>query len=149
MYRRRFLREVGAVGSAAATVGLAGCAGVGGEPDHDAGDEPDYDVGMLATAYRPQEITVSVGETVVWENTSTRGHTVTAYENAIPDEAEYFASGGYDSEEAAREAWPGDFGGRLETGDRYSHTFAVPGRYEYVCLPHETGGMVGTVVVEE
>jgi len=141
MHRRRFLRRVGAAGGAAATTALAGCSAVGGEPG--------YDVGMMASAFRPAEVTVAVGDTVVWENTSARGHTVTAYENAIPDEAEYFASGGYDSEVAAREAWPEDFGGRLESGDRYSRTFSIPGRYEYVCLPHETGGMVGTVVVEE
>jgi len=141
MYRRRFLRRAGAVGSAATAVGLAGCAGVGGEPD--------FDVGMLAAAYQPREITVSVGDTVVWENTSARGHTVTAYESAIPDEADYFASGGYDGEEAAREGWSEEFGGRLENGDRYSQTFAIAGRYDYVCIPHETGGMVGTVVVEE
>ena len=141
MHRRRFLRRVGAAGGVAATTALAGCSAVGGEPG--------YDVGMMASAFQPAEVTVAVGDTVVWENTSARGHTVTAYESAIPDEAEYFASGGYDGEEAAREAWSSDFGGRLESGDRYSRTFEVPGRYEYVCLPHETGGMVGTVVVEE
>ncbi|WP_460562117.1 cupredoxin domain-containing protein [Halorubrum pallidum] len=141
MHRRRFLRRTGAVAGAGASAGLAGCAGVGGEPG--------YDVGMLASAFRPTEVTIGVGETVVWENTSARSHTVTAYEGAIPDDAEYFASGGYESEEAAREAWSSDFGGRLESGDRFAHTFEVPGQYGYVCLPHETGGMVGTVVVEE
>ncbi|WP_128904317.1 plastocyanin/azurin family copper-binding protein [Halorubrum amylolyticum] len=141
MHRRRFLRRTGAAAGVGALTGLAGCAGVGGDPG--------YDVGMMASAFQPVEVTVAVGDTVVWETTSARGHTVTAYENAIPDEAEYFASGGYDGEETARDAWSRDFGGRLESGDRYSHTFAVAGRYDYVCIPHETGGMVGTVVVEE
>jgi len=141
MHRRRFLRRTGAAASVGALTGLAGCAGVGGEPG--------YDVGMLASAFQPAEVTVAVGDTVVWENTSARGHTVTAYESAIPDEADYFASGGYDGEEAAREGWSEEFGGRLENGDRYSQTFAIAGRYDYVCIPHETGGMVGTVVVEE
>ncbi|WP_144923882.1 cupredoxin domain-containing protein [Halorubrum salsamenti] len=141
MHRRRFLRRTGTVASVGALTGFAGCAGVGGEPG--------YDVGMMASAFQPAEVTVAVGDTVVWENTSARGHTVTAYESAIPDEAEYFASGGYDGEEAARESWAGNFGGRLENGDRYSHTFEVAGRYAYVCIPHETGGMVGTVLVEE
>jgi plastocyanin len=141
MYRRRFLRRAGAVGSAAATVGLAGCAGVGGEPD--------YDVGMLASAYRPREVTVSVGDTVVWENTSARGHTVTATAGGIPDDAAFFASGGFDDYDAAKAAWDADFGGLLESGDRFEHTFTVPGAYEYVCIPHREGGMFGTVVVEE
>ena len=141
MYRRRFLRRTGAVGSAAAGVALAGCAGVGGEPD--------YDVGMLATAYEPRRITVSVGDTVVWENTSARAHTVTATAGGIPDDAEFFASGGFDDYDAALSAWQDDFGGRLESGDRFEHTFEVPGVYEYVCIPHREGGMYGTVVVEE
>jgi plastocyanin len=146
MYRRRFLRRTGAVGSAAATVGLAGCAGVGGEPD---GGEPDPDVGMLASAYQPREITVAVGETVVWENTSARAHTVTATAGGIPDAAEFFASGGFDDYESAKAAWDADFGGILESGDRFEHTFTVPGTYEYVCIPHREGGMFGTVIVEE
>ncbi|GAA0537091.1 plastocyanin/azurin family copper-binding protein [Halorubrum ejinorense] len=141
MYRRRFLRRAGAVGSAATTVGLAGCAGVGGEPD--------YDVGMLAAAYQPRQITVSTGDTVIWENTSARGHTVTATEGGIPDAAEFFASGGFDDYQSAKTAWDADFGGLLESGDRFEHTFTVPGVYEYVCIPHREGGMFGTVVVEE
>ena len=141
MYRRRFLRQAGAAGSAAAAVGLAGCAGVGGEPD--------YDVAMLATAYEPRQITVSVGETVVWANTSARGHTVTATAGGIPDDAEFFASGGFDDYETALSGWQSDFGGRLDSGDRFEHTFEVPGVYEYVCIPHREGGMYGTVVVEE
>ena len=69
MHRRRFLRRVGAAGGVAATTALAGCSSVGGEPD--------YDVGMVADGYRPAELTVAVGDTVVWENTSARTHTVT------------------------------------------------------------------------
>ncbi|ELZ34615.1 plastocyanin/azurin family copper-binding protein [Halorubrum distributum] len=141
MYRRRFLRSAGAAGGAAATVGLAGCAGVGGELD--------FDVGMLASAYQPREITVSVGDTVVWENTSARSHTVTATAGGIPDDAEFFASGGFDDYETALSAWQSDFGGRMENGDRFEHTFTVSGAYEYVCIPHREGGMFGTVVVEE
>jgi len=142
MHRRRFLRRVGAAGvTTGTTAALAGCAGVGGDPG--------YDIGMVASGYRPAELTVSVGDTVVWENTSSRRHTVTAYEGAIPDAADYFASGDYADEETAREAWASEFGGGLETGDRFSHTFEVAGRYDYVCIPHETGGMYATVFVEE
>jgi len=141
MYRRRFLRRAGAAGSAATAVALAGCAGVGGEPD--------FDVGMLASAYQPRQITVSVGDTVVWENTSARAHTVTATPGGLPDGADFFASGGFDDYETAESAWQSDFGGILESGDRFEHTFSVPGAHEYVCIPHREGGMYGTVVVEE
>ncbi|WP_193309988.1 plastocyanin/azurin family copper-binding protein [Halorubrum halophilum] len=141
MHRRRFLRKGGAVGSAAAAIGLAGCAAVGGEPDHD--------VGMVASGYRPRQITVAVGDTVVWKNTSARAHTVTATEGGIPSDAEFFASGGFDDYASAEAAWNADFGGILESGDRFEHTFTVPGVYEYVCIPHRKGNMYGTVVVEE
>ena len=67
----------------------------------------------------------------------------------IPEGAEFFASGGFETEAAAREAWQDRLGGGIEAGERYTHTFEVAGEYEYLCIPHETGGMVGTVVVEE
>ena len=137
MKRRRFLA---AVGTAAAT-GIAGCSGV-------LGDE-EYDVGMTATEFVPEELTVEVGTTVVWKNTSARAHTVTAYENLIPEDADYFASGGYDDELTARQEWWDDYGGIMESGDTFSHTFEVPGEYGYVCVPHETGGMTGRVFVED
>lgn len=134
--RRRVLAAVGT----ATAVGVAGCLDVFAR-------EP-YDVGMDETAFLPADLTVSVGTTVVWRNTSTRGHTVTAYEDPLPEGAAFFASGGYESEAAAREAWATDSGGRLETDDTFEHTFEVPGEFSYVCLPHETGGMIGTIRVE-
>jgi len=138
--RRRFLAGLGT----AATVAVAGCAGGGGASAADG-----YDVGMTAVAFDPTEITVSVGDTVVWANTSSRGHTVTAYDSGIPDDAAFFASGGYESTAAARDAFGSELGGLVESGQEWSHTFEVPGEYEYVCIPHEQSGMVGTVVVEE
>jgi plastocyanin len=135
--RRRVLVGLGTTAAA----GLAGCAGVGAEDD--------YDVGMTAVAFDPPTVTISVGETVVWKNTSSRGHTVTAYDDAIPEDAAFFASGGYDSTEAAREGFRSEFGGAIDSGETWSHTFEVPGEYGYFCIPHEQAGMVGTVVVEE
>jgi plastocyanin len=138
MNRRRFLAAAGT----GASIGLAGCSAVlpGSAAD-------DYDVGMTAEAFRPYEITVSVGDTVVWENTSTRAHSVTAYEEQIPEGADYFATGGYDSEAAAREAWDGNEGA-ISANQRFEHTFEMPGNYTYFCIPHEQAGMVGVVRVE-
>lgn len=141
--RRRFLVGVGTVGVS----GLAGCSGVSGSGSDSGAD--DYDVGMTAVAFDPAEITVSAGEEVVWQNTSSRGHTVTAYEDSIPEKAAYFASGGYEDERTAREEFGNGLGGVIDGGGTYAHTFEVPGTYEYVCIPHEQAGMVGTVVVEE
>jgi plastocyanin len=139
MHRRRVLATLGT----ALAAGTSGCAALGA-----VGGGVDGDVGMTAVAFEPAELTVSVGEEVVWYNNSARAHSVTAYEESIPDEADYFATGGYETEAAAREAWDG-MNGALTNGQRYSHTFEVPGTYDYFCIPHERAGMVGQVVVEE
>jgi len=136
MDRRRFLSAVGTAG----LVGVAGCASIASTGE--------YDVGMTATAFDPPEITVSVGETVTWRNTSSRGHTVTAYEDGLPDGAAFFASGDFDSESAAREGFSDSLAGDLSNADTFTHTFEVPGTYPYFCIPHEQAGMVGSVVVE-
>jgi plastocyanin len=96
-------------------------------------------------AYDPKRLTVSPGTTVKWVNDSDVGHTVTAYKDKIPADARYFASGGFTSERGARNDVSG---GLLAAGDRYEHTFEVTGSYEYFCVPHESSGMRGTVVVE-
>ena len=106
-------------------------------------------MGMSTRRFRPGSFAVTPGTTVVFLNTSKQGHSVTAYEDGIPDEADFFASGGYDSEEAARQAWRDETGGRLLEGDAFEHTFEVPGSYQYFCIPHEAAGMVGTIEVTE
>ncbi|NHN58365.1 MULTISPECIES: plastocyanin/azurin family copper-binding protein [Halorussus] len=141
MDRRTFLAGAAGVGS----LGLAGCTALGG-----GGDAPsDYDIGMGAAFFRPPELEVRAGETVVWANTGNRRHTVTAYENQIPDEATYFASGGFDSEQAARDGWMDGFEGRINAGQTYERTFEIPGEYHYFCIPHEPSGMVGKIIVTE
>jgi len=138
MDRRRFLAGVGA----AAATGLAGCL-ASGEPELGP-----TEVGMTTRRFEPQRLTVAPGTTVTWHNTDRGVHTVTAYADGIPDGADYFASGGYDSETAAREAWLGETGGGIDPEATFEQTFEMPGAYSYVCLPHEQAGMVGTVVVE-
>jgi len=142
MKRRTYLAGLSA-GSATALSGcLASLGSAGGSCDGSC------DIGMTAVAFDPQEYEVSVGDTVTWENTSSKGHTVTAYGSQIPDDADYFASGGFDSESAARDGWQRNEG-LLTSGDTYEHTFEVAGEYDYVCLPHENSSMVGTIVVTE
>lgn len=135
MQRRTFLAALG-VG---ATGALAGCSALGGPSG------TDYDVDMTANRFEPERYEVSVGDTVRWGNASSRGHSVTAYEDAIPEEADYFASGGAENEAAARDAYPAE--GAIASGEAYEHTFETPGEFGYFCIPHERGGMVGTIVV--
>ncbi|MFB6189130.1 MAG: plastocyanin/azurin family copper-binding protein [Halapricum sp.] len=125
-----------------ATTLLAGCQGV-------LGSGSDYDIGMNQKSFDPDSIEVPVGTEVVWKNTSSRAHTITAYEAGIPDDAEYFASGGFDSEQAARNAWDDDGSGNLYGGETFSYTVDVPGTYEYFCIPHESSGMTGTITATE
>ena len=137
MDRRAYLTLV-------ASAGLGGCVGLGNTST----TTPDYDVGMRASAFVPRQFEVEVGGTVTWRNTSSRPHTVTAYDDLIPEDAEYFASGGYESEQAARDGYNGGLGGAIYTDETYEHAFEVAGTYHYVCVPHERQGMVGSVVVE-
>ncbi|WP_396613613.1 plastocyanin/azurin family copper-binding protein (plasmid) [Haloferax sp. S1W] len=165
--RRNVLQRIGAAGFAATTLALAGCSsqasddsgaeGEGGSGGAETTEEPSDGgeesgaaqtdtVGMTEElGFDPKVIEVPVGTTVTFENTSSIGHSVTAYEDKIPDGAAYFATGGFDSEQAAKDGYPEK--GNLEAGESYEHTFETKGTYEYYCIPHEMNGMVGTVKV--
>jgi plastocyanin len=142
MDRRTFL----AVAGAGTTLGLAGC--VEALPFDDGNAHGDGTVTMSIDSFRPEEITVEVGTTVTWKNTSGHGHTVTAYEGGIPDDATYWASGGFEDESAARDGWEADNSGVFYQGESYEHTFEVVGTHQYFCIPHEDSGMLGFVHVE-
>lgn len=96
--------------------------------------------------FNPTEVIVDSGQQVRWKNESNVPHTVSGYEESIPEDASYFASGGYNFEQAVRQSRSAR--GFLERGETYSHTFEVVGTYRYFCLPHEGNGMVGTISVE-
>ncbi|WP_181691285.1 DUF5059 domain-containing protein [Natronomonas sp. LN261] len=124
--------------------------GLEGGPDVVDGvpEDADHVVEMQAVAFDPAELTVSVGETVAWRWAAGEPHDVVAYEDGIPEDATYWASGGFESEEAARTGWENGEGA-VQSGQSYVHTFETPGTHEYLCVPHEAAGMVGTVIVEE
>jgi plastocyanin len=138
MDRRTFLTSATGIG---ATMTLAGCLGSSASGD--------YDIGMSTSRFKPSTLEVAPGTTVVWRNTSKQGHTVTAYEDGIPAEADYWSTGDYDSESAAREGWRSSGGGRLAAGDTYEREFTVVGSHNYVCIPHEQSGMAGAITVTE
>lgn len=123
---------------------LAGCTGGGGG---DGGDgQPTVEM-TDDLVFEPDSITIDAGDTVVWENTGSVDHTVTAYQGKVPDGAAYFASGGFDAEQAARDAYPSE--GGVAGGESFRHTFETAGTYEYFCIPHESAGMTGTIEVQE
>lgn len=144
--RRKTLKVVG---SLIIGTSLAGCSGDGDGGDGGGGDGTTTVDMTDELVFDPDSVTISSGDTVVWENVGGVGHSVTAYEDEIPDGAEYFASGGFDSEQAARDAYtPGDTdAGDIPGGESWEHTFETPGTYEYFCIPHEST-MQGTIEVE-
>ncbi len=71
--------------------------------------------------YAPNQLTVPIGTTVRWEHRGQSEHTVS------------HLLGQFDS-------------GPLQGGDVFTHTFRIPGRYDYFCRFHITNR--GTVVVQ-
>ncbi|QLG47365.1 cupredoxin domain-containing protein [Natrinema halophilum] len=145
MHRRRYLAAVGT----SLSVGLAGCSSALAVFEDNPCSGEDCHIGMNRTEFLPKTHEITVGETVVWKNTSEADHTVTAYENLIPDEAAFFATGGFEDQETAYDAWRDERGGGIGTRETFEHTFDVPGTYEYFCIPHERANMTGEIVVSE
>lgn len=129
-------------------VGMAGLAGASGTVAAQEGQRHTVDM-TDELVFDPDTFTIAPGDTVVWENVGTIGHSVTAYEERIPDEAEYFAAGGFDAEQPARSAYTvGDpASGDIAGGDSFEHTFEVEGSYDYFCVPHESVGMIASLSV--
>jgi plastocyanin len=73
--------------------------------------------------FREARVTVPVGTTVTWVHQGNNSHTISALD------------GSFDS-------------GLLIRDDTFSHTFAEPGTYQYVCRQHLLQGMRGTITVE-
>ncbi|HYN37398.1 MAG TPA: plastocyanin/azurin family copper-binding protein [Actinomycetota bacterium] len=96
--------------------------------------------------FGPETITVSVGSTVTFKNDTEESHSVTAYEDEILQVADYFSSGGFSSEQEARDSVTETLVG---AGETYEVTLDVAGTYRYFCIPHESDGMKGTIEVEE
>jgi plastocyanin len=87
--------------------------------------------------FDPPVLTVPRGTTVTWLNTSSIQHTVTDDASKAQNKADAALPAG-------AEPWDS---GNIDPGGRYQHTFDVAGTYKYFCIPHETAGMLGTIVV--
>lgn len=100
-------------------------------------------IGITGTADGQEGLVVSMGDnyfdpiglsvepgTVVRFEIETGSHSATAYKDRIPSEAIPFDSG------------------TISQG-AFEYTFETPGTYDYYCIPHESMGMVGRIVVGE
>jgi plastocyanin len=87
--------------------------------------------------FSPASVSVSVGQTVRWINSSQHSHTVTddakvaseAKDVSLPTGVKPFNSG------------------KIPPGGTFEMKFPTPGTYKYVCEPHEDMDMKGQVVV--
>jgi plastocyanin len=112
---------------------MAGCANDGSS------------VSMEGHSFEPQSTTVQSGDTIEFVNGTSEAHSVTAYDDGLPRGADYFATGGAQSEDEARSDIAA---GLMQQGEKFELTLETPGRYRYFCLPHEDDGMTGTIIVE-
>ena len=88
--------------------------------------------------FDPIGILIQPGQTVRWIMDSPGNpHTTTAYH----------PRNGRHSLRIPEGAPPWDSGFLVNVGDRFEVTLTVEGVYDYFCLPHEAGGMVGRIVV--
>ena len=79
---------------------------------------------MRDNAFAPQNVTVNVGDTVVWTHMGQNPHDATAKNGAFSSPR------------------------RMMNGQTFSWTATAPGTYDYVCTIHEARGMVGTITVQ-
>lgn len=131
--------------TATGTAALTGAAGTGTAQEGES-----HTVDMTDDLiFDPDSITIAPGDSIVWENVGAVGHSVTAYEDNIPEGAEFFASGGFEAEEPARNAYTTGEpeNGDIPGGETYEHTFETEGTFEYFCIPHESVGMLGSIEV--
>ena len=79
------------------------------------------------TAFSPTDLTITVGQTVEWQNTG-GNHNVNGTTATYPSN-------------------PESFGNAVSAGWTFQHTFMTAGTYNYQCDPHVGLGMAGTVTV--
>jgi plastocyanin len=85
-------------------------------------------VSVTSNVFTPDEITINVGDEVIWTNTA-GSHNVNGLQSTYPSN-------------------PESFGNDVGAGWTFSHVFTLPGVYDYQCDPHVSFGMTGKVIVE-
>lgn len=89
-------------------------------------------VNIVDNAFQPPELTVAVGTKVVWTQTGSQPHTVTADDNS------------FDSSPNC----PTNITSCLKTNETYPHTFTSAGRVPYYCKVHGKAVMSGVIIVQ-
>lgn len=82
--------------------------------------------------FSPSELTIEVGDTVVWRNEGGGSHNVNGTTMTYPSNPEGFTNGG-----ASGALW------------EYEFVFTMPGDYTYQCDPHASLNMIGFITVND
>lgn len=147
--RRGFL-----AGLALVSVGaLAACSSGGGQPSSSGNSTPASGTsggGASASSssatvkmtdqnkFDPDSVTISKGGTVTWQNASSTVHTATFDPSKVANKQDVSLPSGVQPFDS----------GLIQAGQSWSHTFTDAGTYHYTCIPHESVGMHGTVIVQ-
>ncbi len=89
-------------------------------------------VEIVDNEYRPAEVTVASGSTVIWRHAGTAAHSVTAKDGSFDSHPQCNTSVGLSQ--------------CMQPGQTFPRLFNAPGRFEYFCHIHTTL-MTGVVVV--
>jgi len=87
----------------------------------------------------PDHLTIRAGQTVTWRTVGAMVHSATSDPTLAQDATHGKAPTG---------AAPWD-SGLIRQGESWGYTFDVAGEYLYFCIPHEAGGMLASLTVEE
>jgi plastocyanin len=74
--------------------------------------------------FNPKSLTIEAGQTVTWINKGADWHSVAAFDGSFEVD-------------------------QVGSGETFSHTFATPGIYKFICKHHARQGMIGEIVVTE
>lgn len=88
--------------------------------------------------FAPGHLTIRAGQAVTWRNAGAMVHTSTC-DPATAQRPEHAVL------PAGAAPWDS---GLIRQGESWSRRFDVPGEYTYLCTPHESGGMIGSLTVE-
>ncbi len=84
----------------------------------------------LRMVFEPKYLKIEPGDQVIWVNQADEEHNVMTFPDGHPKGTVAFQSPIM-----------------TKAGEQFSHTFEVPGTYEYHCLPHLPMGMHGLIIV--
>lgn len=121
---------------AAAALNLSGCGGDEGNPViPPKGSATRRIVLTQDNFFSPKNVSIAQGDTIVWFNSGSMGHTTTSGSNGVKN-------GLWDSGSANSSQY-------MQPGAKFTRIFTdTVGVYPYFCKPHwSTAGMVGTVTV--